>query len=52
MDKEGYEEAVRQDGSIVERGSVRDAVEQDEIGLKSARNTGIRVAKTVLRYAK
>ena len=35
-----------------ERGSVRDAVEQDEIGLKSARNTGIRVAKTVLRYAK
>ena len=27
-----------------ERGSVRDAVEQDEIGLKSARNTGIRVA--------
>jgi len=35
-----------------ERGSVVDAVEQDEIGLKSARNTGIKVARTVLRFAK
>lgn len=35
-----------------ERGAVRDAVEQDELGLKSARNTGIKLARTVLRLAR
>ena len=30
-----------------QKGDVRDAILQDEIGLKSARNLGIRVAKTL-----
>lgn len=34
------------------QGEVKDAVEQDEIGLKSSRNTGIKVAQTVLRFAR
>lgn len=35
-----------------QKGDVVDGIESDEIGLKSARNTGIKVAKTVLRMAK
>ena len=35
-----------------ERGEVRDAVDRDEVGIKSCRNTGIKVAQTVLRLAR
>lgn len=35
-----------------QKGDIVDAIENDEIGLKSARNTGIKVAQTVLRLAK
>jgi multimeric flavodoxin WrbA len=35
-----------------QKGDIADAIENDEIGLKSARNTGIKVAQTVLRFAK